>query len=298
MYYLWEVGVLEEHKTLLLGKFSKKDACCLALLVGLIYLLVPLVIHIAFKNYSPCEFFNAEWGAGEMLGYTGAGFGALGTIYLGYVALNQNIRLLNLEESNYIAQNSCLVLLDGIKFRKIKRNLTNLQEHTEQVLFCNSNPEDGNGSFSCEIRLKNIINFPALVNVKELQIFTDSPNHTNNEQVNLHLVNPNNGYSRVAMLEKLSAFEVSVILNNEEKFLFVERVRDISCVLTVELTLNLVMKEVMTAIKCHATMLTKDFDREEGLYQFDSTDEKPPVCFWLENRKLDLKDIQTKQLHQ
>ncbi len=63
-----------------------------------------LVIHLLFKWSIGCDWFVAEWSAGDMLGYIGSFLAFLGTVALGTLALWQNKKanaisknLLNLE---------------------------------------------------------------------------------------------------------------------------------------------------------------------------------------------------------
>lgn len=59
---------------------------------------VPFVIHCLFKLQSSCDFFVAEWSAGDILSYYGTVTLGLITIYLACVANNTNKRLLEIDE--------------------------------------------------------------------------------------------------------------------------------------------------------------------------------------------------------
>lgn len=62
------------------------------IVIGVLILLfgVPLAIHILFKLHAPIPFFEAEWTAGDALGYYGAILSFVGTSVLGILALYQN----------------------------------------------------------------------------------------------------------------------------------------------------------------------------------------------------------------
>ena len=51
---------------------------------------VPLIIHVLFKIHAGIPFLEAEWSAGEMLGYYGSILSFIGTVVLGALALYQN----------------------------------------------------------------------------------------------------------------------------------------------------------------------------------------------------------------
>ena len=72
---------IKKHK----GTFMLACISVLFLLIG-----VPLIINILFKTYSSIEIFQAEWSAGEALGYYGAVLSFIGTVVLGALALYQN----------------------------------------------------------------------------------------------------------------------------------------------------------------------------------------------------------------
>ncbi len=76
----------------------KKHKILMGLLSIVIILGVPLAIHILFKINSGIPFFEAEWTAGEALGYYGSILSFIGTVVLGILALYQN-RLIK-EESD------------------------------------------------------------------------------------------------------------------------------------------------------------------------------------------------------
>lgn len=61
---------------------------CLTLLIALIG--IPLIINLLFKFNSNISIFEAEWSAGDALGYYGAVLSFVGTVVLGALALYQN----------------------------------------------------------------------------------------------------------------------------------------------------------------------------------------------------------------
>ena len=61
---------------------------CVIVLIALIG--VPFVINLLFKADTNINVFQAEWSAGDALGYYGAVLSFLGTVILGALALYQN----------------------------------------------------------------------------------------------------------------------------------------------------------------------------------------------------------------
>ena len=91
---------------------KKKQLIWIGIVVVLIALILALVVNILFKVHTD-GIFSAEWGAGDALNYTASIFGAVGTIVLGYVAYKQNDRLQEMENNNYIANYSSMILMDS-----------------------------------------------------------------------------------------------------------------------------------------------------------------------------------------
>ena len=60
----------------------------IALSVAIIFLPI-MVIHLLFKIQSNCYWIEAEWEAGEVLGYFGDVLSFIGTVVLGYIAIAQ-----------------------------------------------------------------------------------------------------------------------------------------------------------------------------------------------------------------
>lgn len=58
-------------------------------LIGMCILAPILVIHFLFKVHSNCYWIEAEWKAGDILGYFGDVISFVGTIILGYIAIAQ-----------------------------------------------------------------------------------------------------------------------------------------------------------------------------------------------------------------
>lgn len=73
-------------------------------------LLIAFVINILFKIKTD-SIFSAEWSAGDALNYVASIVGAISTFILSLIAYRQNEKLQKMEDNNYIAANSCMILI-------------------------------------------------------------------------------------------------------------------------------------------------------------------------------------------
>lgn len=74
-------------------KHPGKTIFFIILINALIILGVPAIINICFKNAAPVGWLEAEWSAGDALGYYGDVLGFLGTVLLSALALYQNYEI-------------------------------------------------------------------------------------------------------------------------------------------------------------------------------------------------------------
>ena len=99
----------------------------------LIAIILAFVLNVLFKAHTD-GIFSAEWGAGDALNYAASIFGAVGTIILGYVAYKQNDRLQEMENNNYIANYSSMILMDSIYIKQQADIPVNWDIHSEQII--------------------------------------------------------------------------------------------------------------------------------------------------------------------
>lgn len=82
---------------------------------------VPLIcVHLLFKWKSGISFIEAEWGAGDLLGYIGTILSFIGTVILGFLALevsnkanNLSQKVIKIEEERYKLDNRPFVLVSN-----------------------------------------------------------------------------------------------------------------------------------------------------------------------------------------
>ena len=112
---------------------NKKQLIRMSVVIIFIAILVAFVLNLLFKIHTN-GLFAAEWNAGDALNYVASIFGALGTIVLGCVAYKQNDKLQELENNNYIANYSTLILVEEISIEQKIKNPINWEIHSEQII--------------------------------------------------------------------------------------------------------------------------------------------------------------------
>lgn len=94
---------------------------------------IAFVVNVLFKIKTE-GIFSAEWSAGDALNYVGAMVGSISTFVLSLVAYWQNEKLKEMENNNYIAANSCMVLIDEVQIKPKVSMPVDYELHTEQIL--------------------------------------------------------------------------------------------------------------------------------------------------------------------
>ena len=100
---------------------------------------VPFIINEAYKENKG---YLTVWGGADVLAYFGAVVSAVGTVVLGGIAWQQNTRLLNLEESTFLASNASSALLTEVDLTGIKSIAVNFENHDEQIVLTNDAEEE------------------------------------------------------------------------------------------------------------------------------------------------------------
>lgn len=83
--------------------------CCIILIV------IPLIIHIAYKSIPSFEFIKSEWGAGDILSYYGVAISGIMTLYLGIISYYQN------QWMKGIASKSNTISMDLLEIEKLNK---------------------------------------------------------------------------------------------------------------------------------------------------------------------------------
>ena len=172
---------------------KKKQLIWIGIVTILIAILLAFGLNVLFKVHTD-GIFSAEWEAGDALNYVASIFGAVGTIILGYVAYKQNDRLQEMENNNYIANYSSMILMDSIYIKQQADIPVNWDIHSEQIIkdkAWNENVSYVGYKFTFNgTSIGNSI--PVLIHIKNCNIFCSDDS---NKNMSSHLFGKN--YSNV-----------------------------------------------------------------------------------------------------
>ena len=129
------------------------------LIFGVIFLFVviPIAINFLFQRQATVDILVARWDAADALSYTAGALAFLGTMFLGWISWSQNNQLQRIETNSFIAQNSCMVLLESLSFKRLNQKVINLgTEHIEPIVVENGLKDFSYGSFLLTVQLKRL----------------------------------------------------------------------------------------------------------------------------------------------
>lgn len=218
----------------------------------LIAIILAFALNVLFKVHTD-GIFSAEWGAGDALNYTASIFGAVGTIILGYIAYRQNDRLQEMENNNYIANYSSMVLMNNIYIKQDADIPVNWEIHSEQIIKdCDWDGRTPYLGYKFTFNAKSTGNgMPALIHIKDCNIFC---NDENNKYMISHLFGKNyaNVYSRIAIHQDGEIkFEMTYVIDSKKRVEFENAIKQRSYEVTVEIVFDIVTdKRVVTQCKC------------------------------------------------
>lgn len=231
---------------------KKKQLIWIGIVVVLIALILALVVNILFKVHTD-GIFSAEWGTGDALNYTASIFGAVGTIVLGYVAYKQNDRLQEMENNNYIANYSSMILMDSICIKQKADKPVNLNIHSEQIINDKECIESAiNVGYKFTFNGTSIGNsIPVLIHIQDCNIFCSDES---NQNMSCYLFGENrsNQYSRIAIHQdgKIK-FEMTYIIDSKKRIEFENAIKQSAYKVIVEVVFDIVTdKGVVTRCKC------------------------------------------------
>lgn len=227
---------------------KKKQLIWIGIVVVLIALILALVVNILFKVHTD-GIFSAEWGAGDALNYTASIFGAVGTIVLGYVAYKQNDRLQEMENNNYIANYSNMILMDSICIKQKADKPVNLNIHSEQIINDKECIESAiNVGYKFTFNGTSIGNsIPVLIHIQDCNIFCSDES---NQNMSCYLFGENrsNQYSR---MDGKIKFEMTYIIDSKKRIEFENAIKQSAYKVIVEVVFDIVTdKGVVTRCKC------------------------------------------------
>ena len=111
------------------------------IIVALLIVVVgPLIIN---KCYIENNGYITVWGGHDVLAYYGTILSVFGTVYLGYVAIRQNDRLMKLESDSYVSNHSCDIIIrnidDNAPTKDLSNDVVNAYEESYGIGFTISN---------------------------------------------------------------------------------------------------------------------------------------------------------------
>lgn len=248
-------------------------------------LIIAFVINVLFKVKTN-SIFSAEWLAGDALNYVGTVLGAISTFILGLVAYKQNEKLESIEMNNYIALNSCMVLIDKIQIEPRANMPIDYELHTEQILKEKDNEDMCPSGYTIEIILKKSDPFvqatPSLIQVSNCMFLVENAEKNIMER-DIWANNIRDGYTRVAIHESGIAFNLKLLISHSKQKKFEDDIKKNRNNIMVEFMLDVITdKYVMTKCKCRAYCL---YSNMCGAVKWES--DNPTVFFYgheLKNR--------------
>lgn len=221
----------------------------IAITAFICFVAIPLAINALFKIPAPCPLFEAEWEAGEAMGYVSGSLTFIGTMFLGWVSWKQNRDLQKKQDDTFIAENSCIVLLGNVNFKIGQKNAVTLSTHSETIACSDTLFEDAQGcrSFECEITLQHIKNIPVVVRVLSATIFVDN-------QI-AEFTKYDDYFTRVAVFKEYSKFNLTLLMPAKEKQEIGNLINGGNYPVNLEIKFEVVSdRYVSTTLKCRSTL--------------------------------------------
>lgn len=256
---------------------KKKKLIWMGIFTIIIAIILSFGLNVLFKVHTD-GIFSAEWGAGDALNYAASMFGAAGTIILGYVAYKQNDRLQEMEDNNYIANYSSMVLMNNIYIKQDADIPVNWEIHSEQIIkdddWDEKTPYLG---YKFTFNAKSMGNgIPALIHIKDCNIFCSDESNKNMSSY-LFGKNYSNVYSRIAIYQDGNIkFEMTYVIDAKKRVEFENAIKKSAYSVVVEIVFDIVTdKCVVTQCKC-----ISHCDGKNCANQITWEDKDPKVFFF------------------
>ena len=215
------------------------------------------------------------------------------TALLGCIAVWQNIRqqndnaenqsvLLKMEENNFIANFSSMVLLNRISFDFPSGRQVNYDLHTEQLLQSENDADDMFGSPAVVIAfvMKYVNNnIPTLVKISTISMFTDPENIKST--VIYHAVNFRDGFSSIAIKNNEILFPAKILMKSEKINALKSQIDKTDNKLFLQARLTFVSAEaVATECTCQSYLITGDWNKSQDFYSnYCTSEDYQPMTF-------------------
>lgn len=247
------------------------------ILVLILVIFNPALIQLAYWIGKKYPIVVTSWDESDILAFYGAITSSIGTIVLGAITLEQNRRLMKLEEDTFLLSNPGAALLCGVTIKELDKNSCNLQLHTEQIVYA-EDPEQtlteqhSSITLTCKIQPLDNQQHVGYVHVDRTLIWLNQNTSTRSL---LDCKSYKQYYSRVAISKSYDIFEITIFMTPQQKSSFMQGLQE-KCQLHVSLYLHLVTdRNVESELQCNAELV-----RNVGSpLCFFATDENPPMCF-------------------
>ena len=198
----------------------------------------------------------------------------VGTMFLGWIAYKQNDDLKNIEESNFIANNSCIDLLRAVSL--YNKRFIDPDEYFNEQIVIQDKVESSNQGFYIKFVMDRMTNISAYVHVSNIMMFFTSGKGKERNSTCFLANAKDECYSAVAISKNRDFFSLTVLMKPETKLKFLEYLQKTGA-LTLEIEMELVSPNyVKTKMKNRATFSnTNKIDK----INFKLIDAKP-LSFW------------------
>lgn len=268
---------------------KKKQLIWIGVVTILIAILLSFGLNVLFKVHTD-GIFSAEWGAGDALNYAASMVGAAGTIILGYVAYKQNDRLQEMENNNYIANYSSMIILNTIYINQVNKVMTriNPDECPEQIIIdCDWKNKTPYIGYKFIFNAKSMgSGIPVLIHIKDCNIFCSDKS---NKNMSSHLFGKNysNVYSRIAIHQDENIkFGMTYIIDKKKRVEFENAIKQSAYRVVVEIVFDIVTdKGVVTQCKCISYCEGKNYANQI------TWEDKDPMVFFFDHNIANVNEL-------
>lgn len=246
------------------------------------FLAIPLFVNWLLKHPVFSSIFGEDWEVGDALGYVGGVLTFIGTMFLGWVSWKQSRESREKQDDAFIVENSCMALLDNVEFKGFTRKAANFQIHPETIVVTKSSGTSlvNYSTLECEVSLHHTKKYPVVVRVLEAVLFVGNNN--------FDFTKYDNYFTRVAVGESGSRFNLTLVMSPEEKDKLVSLIKNSRNKIMFDIQIEMVGDRfVSTVLKCRSTLQSQERSGE-FLY---SSQKDSQMCFWYGNRIVEPSSI-------
>lgn len=254
--------------------------------ICVVFTVVAFILNCLFKIKSN-GIFAAEWSAGDALNYIATISGAVSTFILGLIAYKQNEKLQRMEEYNYIANNSSMVLLKKVEIVTKPNIPVDYVIHGEQILDEYDNTDGIKSGYSCELELEKMGDaIPSMVYIEKANFLICDKEKNKLEEI-IWVENVRKGFSRLCIQgNNKIAMNLTFLVDSKKHRDFAEKIQINGNCLIAEIIFLLVTDcYVGTRCKCRAYC---DYQNSNGKVEWRCNE---PQVFFYGHEMVDAKQI-------